>query len=730
MKTAVLPIFLLAFTFATAQEKLEDSNKVHEIKEVTMTKKVFSKKSDRFVYDVAASPVAKGNTAFSLLKETPLVSSTDDKSLKILGKSKAVIYINGRKSNMNEEAVLEMLKNMPAENISKIEVITLPGSEFNVEASDGVINIILKKKLDDGVNGNLRMNNNQNIRNRQSAAGSINYRKNRVGISASLNSSDWTNSQHYILTNGTSSSSNTSVGPIVDPNLNVGGYLNMDYEINENQNLALSYNAHANKSYGSYSSLFNTSQRAGSVAYSITELDENSRSYNNSANLNYEAKTDDKGSKLNLNAAYLNFRRFQRSTNTTFLANALQEKLGTQAVFNQRTPQIINNYAFTGDYIKKFDKDLTLSTGANLSFTKTDNDTYFEALNSATGSFEKDANQSNHFTYDERLSGLYVTAEKKFSDKFSGKVGVRVENTSSEGNVLDTGETIKRNYTNVLPYLSVNANLSGASSLSYAFSSRVRRPSFWEINPVRMYLTSTNYVQNNPFVKASAVYNSELTYMLKQSYFLIASHTLAKDDNAQVPLQNGQELRYIRTNFGDKQELGLSAGMQKNFFNGVLTTNTSVGVQFNTVKGSLSKDPLTGDEFEPYTIDSSTSSLFIQSNNNLKLSKNKDWFMGVNFFYIGEQIINLGTLSPLSSLDLSVKKIWNDWTFNLQFRDVFRTHILRLKDTQSNGNYNTVRNNNYSQSVEFSLTYNFGNKSVKKIRSINEANKDIKSRTN
>ena len=245
-----------------------------------------------------------------------------------------------------------------------------------------------------------------------------------------------------------------------------------------------------------------------------------------------------------------------------------------------------------------------------------------------------------------------------------------------------------------------------------------------------MYLTSTNYVQNNPFVKASAVYNSELTYMLKQSYFLIASHTLAKDDNAQVPLQNGQELRYIRTNFGDKQELGLSAGMQKNFFNGVLTTNTSVGVQFNTVKGSLSKDPLTGDEFEPYTIDSSTSSLFIQSNNNLKLSKNKDWFMGVNFFYIGEQIINLGTLSPLSSLDLSVKKIWNDWTFNLQFRDVFRTHILRLKDTQSNGNYNTVRNNNYSQSVEFSLTYNFGNKSVKKIRSINEANKDIKSRTN
>src|SRR5690606_33078794 len=82
--------------------KLNESIKLDE---ADLKDKDFRKKSDRFIYDVAASPVAKENDAFQLLNETPLVSSTDDKSLKILGKSNEIIYINGRKSNMDTEAI-------------------------------------------------------------------------------------------------------------------------------------------------------------------------------------------------------------------------------------------------------------------------------------------------------------------------------------------------------------------------------------------------------------------------------------------------------------------------------------------------------------------------------------------------------------------------------------------------------------------------------------------------
>lgn len=730
MKKLALPLLLLSAFLAKAQTKVKDTLQTSEIEEVTMTKKVFERKSDRFVYDVASSPVAKGNTAFGLLKETPLVSTTDDQTLKIVGKSNAQIYINGRRSNMSADAVIELLKNTPAENISKIEVITTPGSEYNVESSEGIINIILKKKLDDGVSGNFRMSNNQAKTNRQSAAFTLNARKNKMGISASLMGRNWTQNQDYVLENGTPDFKNVSVGPVDDPNLVLGGYLNMDYELKDNQNLALSFNSFANKSYGSTAELFNTVTRGTGTFYSRTLNVENARSYNNSLNLNYELRTDDEGSKLNVNAAYLNFKRFQRGSNESYLSNKNQELLDLESRFRQNAPQIINNLSATADYIQKFKGDFTASMGGNISTTKTDNDTFFETLDLNSGNYIKDENQSNHFVYEEQIGGVYLTAEKKFSDKFNAKIGARLETTSSKGEILNSDLRIDRDYTNILPYGSLSYALTKDLNFSYSFSSRVRRPSFWEMNPVRIYLTPTNYIQNNPFVKASDVYNHEFTYMLKQSYFLVASHSISKNDYSQVPLQNGEELRYIRTNYGDKYETSFSLGMQKSFFKGWLNSNASTGVQINKVDAYLDTDPITGDKFDPFTINTNTTSFFIQTNNTLQLNSKKNLFLGANFFYIGSQILNIGTLSPISSLDLSLKKIWNDWTFNLQFRDVLNQNVVTIKDLQSNGNYNNVYNDQFNRSVELSITYNFGNKKVKKIREIKDASSEAKSRTN
>lgn len=480
MKKLILSLSLLSGFVAFAQQApAKDTLKTKTIEEVKMSKKVFEKKADRFIYDVANSPVAKGNTAFGLLKETPLVSTTDDKSLKILGKSNAIIYINGRKTNMNADAVIDFLKGTSADNIQKIEVITVPGSEFNVEASDGIINIVLKKKMTDGLNGNFRMENLQSKSNMQSMTASINYRKNKLGISASVSGSDQTRNQYYLLKNGNESQNNTSVGNLTDPNLNLGGYVNIDYELSKRQNIGLSWNNWNNKSYSSVGSFFNTintqDQNNQPVTfYNVTENKEDARSYNNSVNLNYELKTDSLGSKLNANVAYLNYKRFQRNNNQTFDANQNGNTFGILTAINQRTPQLVDNYSASIDYLQKFSKDFNMAAGGNFSKTNTDNDSYFEKL--VNGSFVTDPGQTNHFVYDEKISGIYLTLEKVFSPKFSGKVGSRVEFTNSEGKVLNTGQVIKRNDTDLLPYLSFSYNISDKHNLSYAFSSRVRRP--------------------------------------------------------------------------------------------------------------------------------------------------------------------------------------------------------------------------------------------------------------
>lgn len=552
MKTQILiaAIFFSGLTFA--QEKKSDTLKTKSIEGVTLTKQVFKKQSDRFVYDVAASPVTKGNTTFDILKQTPLLSSTDDKTLKIAGKNNAIIYINGRKSNMDADSLVQFLKNTPAENIQKIEVITVPGSEFQVESSDGIINIVLKKKMSDGLSGNMRMSNFQNKFNGSNASFSANYRKDKLGISANLSGGENIQGQSYVLRNGNDLSSNESVGDIDDPNKNLGGYLNVDYQLNDNSNLALSWNTWANKSYNSTVNLFNTIRYYDEIKkeyvtnYTNSRNKEDARSYNNSVNLNYELKTDSLGSKLNVNAAYLNYRRFQFTDNKTFLANSAGDNIDLSQTIYQDLPQIINNFSGTVDYIQKFKNDFTVSVGGNYNKTKTDNDTKNDTYReNAVLPLEPEEHQPNHFVYDENIYGFYLTFEKKFSDKFSGKVGARYEITSSLG-TADAPENdeptmrhqeIKRNYNNFLPYVSFNYAINENNNISYSFSSRMRRPSFWEINPVRNILTENNYTQNNPFVKASSTYNQELTYMYKSSYFLILNHSYFKDQITQVPLQ-------------------------------------------------------------------------------------------------------------------------------------------------------------------------------------------------
>ncbi|MFC6269271.1 outer membrane beta-barrel family protein [Frigoriflavimonas asaccharolytica] len=733
MKTLITSLALLSGSLYFAQETSpKDSIKSENIEEVIIQKKVFLKKADRMIYDVANSPIAKGTTAFDLLKETPLVSSTDNSTLKILGKNNAIIYINGRKTNMDAEAVMEMLKNTPSENISKIEIITVPSSEFVVESNDGIINIVLKKKQTDGLNGTLKLADEQSFYNMPSAALSLNYRKDKLGADGNIYSSLQQTRRDLTLTNGNSTFNNTSIGGMTDPNQNLGGYINLDYELTPKQNIGLSYNTRYNWSNNSQTNLNNTAIDliANTTKKTNTLNIEDATSKSHSLNLNYELKTDEEGSKLVMNASYLNYNRMQQNTNTT--TNLATN--GVNSRFLQANPQFVDNYGFQADYFLKLKHETTLSFGGNYNNTKTDNDTTFENLIPPSGI---DANLSNHFVYKENISGFYGTLEKSIGEKFSGKIGARLELTHNEGDVLgkeDPFYHFSNDYADVLPYASANYNFNKDNSLSYTFSSRIRRPSFGQLNPTRQYITELNYVQNNPFMKASTYYTNEINYMFKNSYFFVLNHTFIKDENQEIPLQktnaNGEtELRYIRTNYGDKQEFGATIGMQKTFFNGIWNANNSLNLAYNIFKGSLSTDPITNEEFPVYDINKDTFFYMVQLNNTIRLSSKKDWYFGINYFYLSPQEVELGKLDTLQSLDLSVKKIYKDWTFMFEVNDILGTNVESFKEIQNTGYFNSVNQNRYKRSVNLRATYNFGNKKVEKIRKTESANSSIKDRT-
>ena len=99
------------------------------------------------------SELIKNNTIWGMLRYTPMLKVDEVQGLSMLGKQDLVVYINGRKTTMSGSDVQNYLKSMPAENIKNIELITSPGSTFNVSAQTGVINIVLKRNEYEGLKG-------------------------------------------------------------------------------------------------------------------------------------------------------------------------------------------------------------------------------------------------------------------------------------------------------------------------------------------------------------------------------------------------------------------------------------------------------------------------------------------------------------------------------------------------------------------------------------------------
>ncbi|MDG4653726.1 outer membrane beta-barrel family protein [Chryseobacterium arthrosphaerae] len=564
----------------------------------------------------------------------------------------------------------------------------------------------------------------------------------------------WTERQKYTLSNGDPTFRNESYGSNDDPNKNFGGGFNIDYEISKKQSLGLSYNMRYNKSFNSILDM--TNWQNGKLS-NRTVNHEDAQTRNHSFNLNYEIKTDSIGSKLTSNVSYLWFNRDKVSFNESFPLN--NDKNNKYSALHQSVPQIINNYAANIDYLKKTAKGATWLMGISYNHTNTDNDTRQDVLQN--GSFVPDSKQTNHFIYRENILGIYLNYERKLTEKLSGKIGARYEMTRSTGDILEkTG--FERNYNNLLPYLNLNYAINSDHNLSYTFSSRIRRPRFWELNPSRTYFTPDNYTQNNPFVLAAKFYNQELNYMYKNAFYANLSFTMVDDAAASdlLPLQgiltkpkrdeNGniiydqqgnmimektRFLRYIRTNYGKNREINLTLGMNKSWFNDIWTTNYSMNLSYSTFTGGVWQDPTSQlgpyetEELEPYIVDVKNYNMSLTINNIIRLSSKKDWFLGVNYFFGSKVAMEGGTIGSRQSFDLSLKKIIGDWTVVAEVNDLFNQSFYRVEGIQPNGKYNNITNFNYPRLISIGVTYNFGNQKLKNTREMKSANDAVKSRT-
>ena len=122
------------------------------IEEVVVTAQLIRREADRFVVDVANSPLAMGKDGEELLKSAPGVWIQDDK-ISINGSSGSKIYLNEREVKLDDAQLIAYLRSLNANDIQRIEVVPQSGADYDAASSGGIIKITTKKRLDSGLQG-------------------------------------------------------------------------------------------------------------------------------------------------------------------------------------------------------------------------------------------------------------------------------------------------------------------------------------------------------------------------------------------------------------------------------------------------------------------------------------------------------------------------------------------------------------------------------------------------
>src|SRR5258706_557898 len=236
-------------------------------------KTLVEEKVDRTIYNAEQDATTKGGDATDVLKRVPLLTVDVDGNVSLRGSANVKVLINNKPSTISANSVADALKQIPADMIKTVEVITSPSSKYDAEGSGGIINIVLKKKTLEGT----FVNADVTAGSRGSNVGvNTSYRKGKMGFSLggffrpTYNIvSDFSNEQ---VTKATQTTYNTQTAHNRNDGVQETYTLVWDYDINKNNSLSTSVR-YGSRNQNSYQDqLFTTTQYPDSAKTTLQNV--------------------------------------------------------------------------------------------------------------------------------------------------------------------------------------------------------------------------------------------------------------------------------------------------------------------------------------------------------------------------------------------------------------------------------------------------------------------------
>ncbi|AZB10717.1 TonB-dependent receptor [Chryseobacterium sp. G0162] len=583
MKRILFSIAALTGSLVLAQTQAPDpvakdtvKGNAKEIEAVTIVarKPTVESKVDRTVFNVANSAIVAGNTTWDVLRMTPLVSIDNSDAIKAEGQS-VTVYINDRKSVFTGKELKEYLKTIPADNLLKIEVITSPSSRY--EASGSVINIVLKKRDDEGLKGSISLSNRQSTKNTQYSNFNLNYHKKKF--------------------------TQTFIGSYSNNNYVQKGSSNIVFYADNTLNRDLSYQTISRSETPSLSSTsefeLNDKNNIGVVleyyqSRGLSSSDTDGREYD-------YLKKDfiDYHQAQNANTFYRNlgtnafYKYYDKEKNrildinlgTNYSGNDNNELINKTILNDPNIKEIgsvnngqMRNYYLKVDYTQPLGKSWgTIEVGGKTELNNhvIPNNLYGYSLGTSeyAGLSTRDK-----FHYEDNITSVYANYSKTFFKKLETRIGLRYEYIDFKVRQDVAGTERKDGYGTFLPNLLLKYNFSDKYDLSLTYDRRIWRPWYSEFNPFLTPSIDGTYSRGNMDLNPNPNDRLYLKFGILKKYFISARYMYTNQDYWTTYSSEGGRNVSFPGNFNGKVEkYYIFANTNQNFLKNKLNLNVGFG---------------------------------------------------------------------------------------------------------------------------------------------------------
>lgn len=506
---------------------------------VVAKKPLMKQEDDKTIIDPEAL-VASSTNGYEVIEKTPGLFVDQDGNIYISSLTPATVYINGREMKMSAADVATMLKNLPPNAISKIEVLRTPSAKYDASGSGGIVNVVLKKGFKIGMTGSINSGIQQGVYGSKFLGLSIN---NNNGTTSSYLNVNYNrrNSYEDIITNrifGTDSLLSQDASTKYPANNYFTSY-GVAFPLSKKWDLDFDGSV-------MYQDFDNTTSNTGNImkistADTISE-NMNSVSYTGkffrvSNGIEFKLKIDSLGSEWTHDLYYSYDRnRIEQQYTTLYYSPVNSSLSGYGYPDNDR-----NYFTYTTDLKKKWGNKFTLETGAKSSLLQFKSDAAY--YKQSGGSDIADNSRTNTFHYTENINAVYLQGSKTFGKNLILKVGTRAENTNMNGQQLipsDTSFQIHR--TDLFPYIYLSKKvmtIAGYELRAYLIYRRsISRPVYDQLNPFPKYLDQYTTEVGNPSLRPQFTTNYEANISVNERPLFAVGINQTKDIFTNVVYQS------------------------------------------------------------------------------------------------------------------------------------------------------------------------------------------------